>query len=179
MPDQRRPRHHAFHPHVSRQLSLVSLLFHRTHFLHSRTHDSVTSVGGTQHIPEVAVSRFFPGGGFSDYVGSFLLLDLTGFLNKPSPVRSSILSKRCRVVVPRQAPSCDVRWLVQQVRRTSFASSPETLNLKPEPDFSRDPRSGRVSFSNLSSKPYRLRTHLDYLGIPRRIRTRRLFPHFS
>ena len=29
---------------------------------------SVTSVGGTQSIPEVAVSRFFSGGGFSDYV---------------------------------------------------------------------------------------------------------------
>ncbi|PFH47604.1 hypothetical protein AMATHDRAFT_151702 [Amanita thiersii Skay4041] len=27
----------------------------------------VTSVGGTQHFPEVAVSRFFSGGGFSDY----------------------------------------------------------------------------------------------------------------
>ncbi|KAF9478385.1 tripeptidyl peptidase A [Pholiota conissans] len=27
----------------------------------------VTSVGGTEHIPEVAVSRFFSGGGFSDY----------------------------------------------------------------------------------------------------------------
>ena len=29
---------------------------------------SVTSVGGTVQIPEVAVSRFFSGGGFSDYV---------------------------------------------------------------------------------------------------------------
>ncbi|PFH49233.1 hypothetical protein AMATHDRAFT_48849 [Amanita thiersii Skay4041] len=28
---------------------------------------SVTSVGGTQHFPEVAVTRFFSGGGFSDY----------------------------------------------------------------------------------------------------------------
>ena len=28
----------------------------------------MTSVGGTTHIPEVAVSRFFSGGGFSDYV---------------------------------------------------------------------------------------------------------------
>ncbi|KAF8638577.1 hypothetical protein AX17_002119 [Amanita inopinata Kibby_2008] len=28
---------------------------------------SVTSVGGTQHFPEVAVSRFFSGGGFSNY----------------------------------------------------------------------------------------------------------------
>lgn len=30
---------------------------------------SVTSVGATHHVePEVAVSRFFSGGGFSDYV---------------------------------------------------------------------------------------------------------------
>ena len=29
---------------------------------------SVTAVGGTTHIPEVAVSRFFSGGGFSNYV---------------------------------------------------------------------------------------------------------------
>ncbi|VDC02574.1 unnamed protein product [Peniophora sp. CBMAI 1063] len=27
----------------------------------------VTAVGGTQHVPEVAVSRFFSGGGFSDF----------------------------------------------------------------------------------------------------------------
>jgi hypothetical protein len=32
---------------------------------------SVTSVGGTTNIPEVAVSRFFSGGGFSDYVCVF------------------------------------------------------------------------------------------------------------
>lgn len=29
---------------------------------------SVTAVGGTNHIPETAVSRFFSGGGFSNYV---------------------------------------------------------------------------------------------------------------
>jgi tripeptidyl-peptidase-1 len=35
----------------------------------NRHFHSVTSVGGTTNInPEVAVSRFFSGGGFSDYV---------------------------------------------------------------------------------------------------------------
>ena len=33
---------------------------------------SVTAVGGTQHFPEVAVSRFFSGGGFSNYVRAFV-----------------------------------------------------------------------------------------------------------
>lgn len=29
---------------------------------------SVTAVGGTSHVPEVAVSSFFSGGGFSNFV---------------------------------------------------------------------------------------------------------------
>ncbi|THH19894.1 hypothetical protein EW146_g1336 [Bondarzewia mesenterica] len=40
----------------------------------------VTSVGGTQHVPEVAVSRFFSGGGFSDY------------FDRPSYQNDSVLS---------------------------------------------------------------------------------------
>jgi hypothetical protein len=37
--------------------------------------NSVTSVGGTANIPEVAVSRFFSGGGFSDYVKTIFLIE--------------------------------------------------------------------------------------------------------
>ena len=36
---------------------------------------SVTAVGGTDFIPEVAVSVFFSGGGFSDYVCGRLVSD--------------------------------------------------------------------------------------------------------
>ena len=32
------------------------------------TSPSVTTVGGTTNVPEVAVTRFFSGGGFSNYV---------------------------------------------------------------------------------------------------------------
>lgn len=35
---------------------------------------SVTAVGATTHIPEVAVSRFFSGGGFSNYVRPRVLI---------------------------------------------------------------------------------------------------------
>ncbi|KAF8622167.1 hypothetical protein AX15_007283 [Amanita polypyramis BW_CC] len=44
----------------------------------------VTSVGGTQHIPEVAVSRFFSGGGFSNYFARPYYQDehVTAYLNK-------------------------------------------------------------------------------------------------
>jgi tripeptidyl-peptidase-1 len=38
---------------------------------------SVTAVGGTTNVPEVAVSRFFSGGGFSDYVSEFYCSDGT------------------------------------------------------------------------------------------------------
>ncbi|KAG5717556.1 Tripeptidyl-peptidase sed2, partial [Termitomyces sp. T112] len=43
----------------------------------------VTSVGGTVGIPEVAVTRFFSGGGFSDYFERPSYQDeaVTGFLN--------------------------------------------------------------------------------------------------
>lgn len=40
----------------------------RRHYVEPRSFQSVTSVGGTSHIPEVAVSTFFSGGGFSNYV---------------------------------------------------------------------------------------------------------------
>ena len=36
---------------------------------------SVTTVGGTVNIPEIAVTRFFSGGGFSNYVRSPLSCD--------------------------------------------------------------------------------------------------------
>ena len=37
-------------------------------FCHLTSHPSVTTVGGTTNVPEVAVTRFFSGGGFSNYV---------------------------------------------------------------------------------------------------------------
>lgn len=37
-------------------------------FCHLNIPDSVTTVGATTHFPEVAVSGFFSGGGFSNYV---------------------------------------------------------------------------------------------------------------
>ena len=36
--------------------------------LSSNIPPSVTTVGGTTNVPEVAVTRFFSGGGFSNYV---------------------------------------------------------------------------------------------------------------
>ncbi|ETW83671.1 serine protease S53 [Heterobasidion irregulare TC 32-1] len=43
----------------------------------------VTAVGGTQHFPEVAVSRFFSGGGFSNYFSrpAFQEKAVTGYLS--------------------------------------------------------------------------------------------------
>ncbi|KAG6850641.1 hypothetical protein H0H93_010833 [Arthromyces matolae] len=45
---------------------------------------SVTSVGGTQGVPEIAVSRFFSGGGFSDYFDrpSYQDTAVKGYLDK-------------------------------------------------------------------------------------------------
>jgi hypothetical protein len=51
---------------------------------------SVTSVGGTTNIPEVAVSRFFSGGGFSDYVRARLFFFFTTTILISPPLDSSI-----------------------------------------------------------------------------------------
>lgn len=68
--DERRNESDAVHSGLPCKLSFVRLFFCICYFM--RSSDglfSVTSVGATHHVePEVAVSRFFSGGGFSDYV---------------------------------------------------------------------------------------------------------------
>ena len=59
-------RVHGLTPINSCPLWITNCLWGR--FCHLTSHPSVTAVGGTTNVPEVAVTRFFSGGGFSNYV---------------------------------------------------------------------------------------------------------------
>lgn len=76
--------------------------------------DSVTSVGGTVNIPEVAVTRFFSGGGFSDYVCLFYNLETTTILRL----------RRCSSINPpiRKRLSTDISHCYQKEHTKVFST---------------------------------------------------------
>jgi hypothetical protein len=80
---------------------------------------SVTTVGGTAFIPEVAVSRFFSGGGFSDYVSVDLLLACSPRLWLWLVVRPSSIPRQSRLRLSRCFARGNLCRFVQSVRLQS------------------------------------------------------------
>ena len=75
---------------------------------------SVTAVGGTINVPEVAV--FFSGGGFSDVVSSIVDGAIFSAIKTCDySVSSSGISRRCGEKFPTQSTRGDLRRIVQSV----------------------------------------------------------------
>ena len=80
---------------------------------------SVTAVGATTGIsPEVAVSHYYSGGGFSNYVWSLSQHCSLAFTSLPVP--STRLSERCGQQLPQDNPSGNVSGPIQSVKSCPF-----------------------------------------------------------
>ncbi len=85
-------------------LSVLHPLFKNTNIPNSfENPSSVTAVGGTIHVPEVAVS--FSGGGFSNTVIVYLSLCVLTFDEHIYEVLSPFLSRRCCRGLPKEQTS--------------------------------------------------------------------------
>ena len=89
-------------------------LLYSTSFFDADHCPSVTSVGGTVQFPEVAVSRFFSGGGFSDYVSKCMALIF--LISPPLAVPSPTLPRSGRHQIPCQSSSWDLQGPFQPVK---------------------------------------------------------------